>query len=145
MSLELLDSMQVGHHSCTIATRSYIEVHRYAAQKILQGYQGNDLSDMMRHVSGQDPAMLEAVINAVSDAKEKNQVDLTTFNYASLRLKRDSFWVVQLTQMGFGDPRTGRVADNQFPGSQPVFQIIICASNSRCLRQLQSELHPSIP
>ena len=99
----------------------------------------------MRHVSGQDPAMLEAVINAVSDAKEKNQVDLTTFNYASLRLKRDSFWVVQLTQMGFGDPRTGRVADNQFPGSQPVFQIIICASNSRCLRQLQSELHPSIP
>ncbi len=116
--------------SVYIGTPCYAYIHPYAMQQILQGYQGSDLSDIMRHVSGQDPAMLEAVINAVSDAKEKNQVDLSTFNYASLRVKRDSFWVVQLTQMGFGDPRTGRLADDQFPGSQPVFQIVICAFKS---------------
>ncbi|PIL29300.1 transporter [Ganoderma sinense ZZ0214-1] len=113
-------------------------------QQILQGFKGSDLSDMMRHVSGQDPAMLEAVINAVSDAKEKNQVDLSTFDYASLRIKRDSFWVVQLTQMGFGDPLTGRVADNQFPGSQPVFQIIIY-DDRNSYRVLEQADKPGLP
>ncbi|KAM5539724.1 hypothetical protein V8D89_006537 [Ganoderma adspersum] len=113
-------------------------------QKILQGYQGSDLSDMMRHVSGQDPAMLEAVMNAVSDAKEKNQVNLSTFNYASLRLRRGSFWVVQLTQMGFGDPLTGRVADNQFPGSLPIFQIIIY-DDRNSYRVLEQADKPGLP
>ncbi|TBU41481.1 hypothetical protein BD309DRAFT_965177 [Dichomitus squalens] len=95
-------------------------------QRILQGYQGGgDMSDLMRHVSTQDPAMLDALMNAVSQSNEQNQVDLTTFDYASLRVKRGSFWVIQLTHMGFGDPRTGRVFDNQFSGSLPMFQIIV--------------------
>lgn len=81
-------------------------------------------------------------MNAVSESKEKNQADLSTFDYASLRIKRGSFWVVQLTQMGFGDPRTGRVDDNRFPGSQPIFQIIICAFKSLIMQTSPSQTLP---
>ena len=85
------------------------------------------MSDLMRHLSTQDPTVLEALMNAVSDTNERNRVDLSAFNYASLHVEQDSFWVVQLTHMGFGDPSTGRVSDSQFSGSLPVFQIIVCA------------------
>ena len=79
----------------------------------------------MRHLSRQDPNTVNALLDAVADAKESSQVDLEAFDYSSLRVRPESFWVVQLAHMGFAD-RTGRAASDPFPGSQPTFQIVIC-------------------
>lgn len=104
---------------------------------MLAGYnprQGSNLNDMMRHLSTQDPSTVEALMSAVGSAESARQVDLAAFDYAALRVKKDAFWVVQLLHMGFQD-KSGRAADEYFPGSEPVFQIMICGS-ARCLALL---------
>ena len=68
---------------------------------------------------------MQALMDAIEAEKQTSQLDLATYNYAALRPKPESFWVVQLAHMGFVD-RNGRHSDNPFPGSQPAFQIYIC-------------------
>ncbi len=80
----------------------------------------------MRHLSTQDPSVLDNLVNAVASAESSRQVNLENFDYASLPVKPKSTWVVQLVHMGYQDA-TGRVSDSESPGSQPTFQIFVCA------------------
>ena len=87
------------------------------------------MNDLMRHLSRQDPDTVNSLLNAVENAQESSKVDLATFNYSGLRIDAKSFWVVQLVHMGYQD-RNGRVSDEELPGSQPTFQIVICKTCS---------------
>lgn len=80
----------------------------------------------MRHLATQDPSTVDALLNAVGNAESSRNVDLSTFEYASVPVKKEAFWVVQLLHMGYQD-KNGRGSDDYFPGSEPVFQIMICA------------------
>ncbi|TFK82260.1 hypothetical protein K466DRAFT_530642 [Polyporus arcularius HHB13444] len=94
-------------------------------QSILSGYQGRGgLDDIMRHLSTQDPSVLENLVNAVASAESSRQVDLENFDYASLPVKRNATWVVQLVHMGYQDA-TGRMSDSDSPGSRPTFQVFV--------------------
>ncbi|KAI0357870.1 hypothetical protein OH77DRAFT_1422004 [Trametes cingulata] len=97
-------------------------------QQVLSGYKPrgstSSLDDIMRHLATQDPSTVEALMNAVSNADASREVDIATFDYTSVPVKKDSFWVVQMLHTGFQD-RNGRFEDEYFPGSEPAFQIII--------------------
>ncbi|KAI0363201.1 hypothetical protein BV20DRAFT_1031704 [Pilatotrama ljubarskyi] len=97
----------------------------------------------MRHLATQDPSMVEALLDAVSNAQASRQVDLATFDYASVPIKKDSFWVVQLLHMGFQD-RNGRAADEYFPGSEPAFQIMIY-DDKNSYRAAEMNPEPGLP
>ena len=55
----------------------------------------------------------------------KDDAKLDTFDYSKVPVKRNSFWVVQLMHMGFVDSQQ-RVHETYVPGTQPIFQLIIC-------------------
>lgn len=64
-------------------------------------------------------------MKAVASDRSARQVDLENFDYAGLRVKPNSVWVVQLALMGYQDANN-RFTDNDVPGSQPTFQIFVC-------------------
>ncbi|KAI0693695.1 hypothetical protein C8T65DRAFT_63286 [Cerioporus squamosus] len=114
-------------------------------QSILQGYQGRGgLDDIMRHLSTQDPSVLENLVNAVASAESSRQVDLEKFDYAGLRVKPKSVWVVQLAHMGYQDPVSGRVSDSESPGSQPTFQIFVYDERGT-YRAMEGSGQPGLP
>ncbi len=87
----------------------------------------------MRHLSTQDPSVLENLVNAVASAESSRQVDLENYDYASLPVEQSATWVVQLVHMGYQDA-TGRVSDSGSPESQPTFQVFVCAYLLRFLQ-----------
>ena len=76
-----------------------------------------------------DPTALQHLIEGVNSQKTP---DLSGFDFSTVRVKKESFWVLQLMNMGYED-RNGKVTEEYVDGSQPVFQVIICRGVSEPL------------
>ena len=86
------------------------------------------MSSLMHHLSMQDPADVEALLSAVSGSKDSDGVEdkVTKFDFTTAPVRKNSFWVMQLSSMGFQGKDETDYRDEYFPGSTPVFSIIIC-------------------
>ncbi|TFY57948.1 hypothetical protein EVJ58_g6718 [Rhodofomes roseus] len=93
-----------------------------------------DISNLMHHLSMQDPADVEALFSAATGSKPSED-QLSDFDYKSVPVRRDSFWVMQLTPMGFQGEDTKDYRDEYFPGSKPVFSVIIYDDRTSYLAQ----------
>ncbi|CCM05405.1 uncharacterized protein FIBRA_07621 [Fibroporia radiculosa] len=91
-------------------------------KNVLSSYGGgpyaNNMEGLMNHLATQDLDSLEALLASVSGMSPSAD-QLERFDYTTAPVRRDSFWVVQLTPMGF----LGQ--DGHSPGSQPIFSITI--------------------
>ncbi|KAI0753222.1 hypothetical protein C8Q80DRAFT_500959 [Daedaleopsis nitida] len=117
-------------------------------QQLLSGYQGgpgSSIEDMMRHLSRQDPDTVSSLIDSIATATEEatSRVDLATFDFAALRVRPLSFWIVQLSQAGFAD-REGRIAEVPGPASLPYFQVIVYDERGT-FRATEGNREPGLP
>ncbi|CAL1709540.1 unnamed protein product [Somion occarium] len=80
-----------------------------------------DPSAIFRHLAGQDSLTIEALLSAIGTV---NNPDITNFNFSSVPVKTESFWVLQLMPMGF-QGQNGHFSEDYFDGGLPVFQIMI--------------------
>lgn len=86
------------------------------------------MSDLMRHLSTKDPAIIEQLLSAMD--KETDSVDLEKFDYTKVPVKKNSFWIMQLMPDGFVSPDKTKVSEKYVPGYKPNFSLIICACSS---------------
>ncbi|KAH9831777.1 uncharacterized protein C8Q71DRAFT_780277 [Rhodofomes roseus] len=111
---------------------------RNAFQKVMSTFNtkeyNGDISNLMHHLSMQDPADVEALFSAATGSKPSED-QLSDFDYKSVPVRRDSFWVMQLTPMGFQGEDTKDYRDEYFPGSKPVFSVIIYDDRTSYLAQ----------
>lgn len=85
---------------------------------------------MLRHVTshmGNDPEALRHLVDGLNSIEKP---DISKFDFSAVRVKKESFWVLQIMHMGFQD-RNGKVSEEYFDGAQPIFQVVVCkfASN----------------
>ena len=87
-----------------------------------------DMTSLMHHLSMQDPADVEALLSAVSGSKDPAGTEdkIANFDFTKAPVRKNSFWVIQLSAMGFQGIDEKDYRDEYFPGSTPVFSIIIC-------------------
>ena len=81
------------------------------------------MSDLMRHLTTKSPAAIEQFLSAMN--KEKEEVDLETFDYPEVPVAKNSFWIVQLMPDGFVSSEN-IVSQTYLPGYKPIFSLVIC-------------------
>ncbi|KAI0795564.1 hypothetical protein C8Q75DRAFT_803434 [Abortiporus biennis] len=104
-----------------------------AVQDILSTYKpevntGDPTIDFTRFMNSQDPAKLEALVNTMESFSTSGP-NLETFDFNRIPVKKESFWVLQMTHSAF-QGADGKTSERYFEGSQPVFQIIIYDENA---------------
>ncbi|KAI0826083.1 hypothetical protein BC629DRAFT_47313 [Irpex lacteus] len=101
------------------------------AQNVLQDLLGNYQpranappgADIARMLSDKTPEQLDKIVEALSGLGE-TEVDLDAFNYTQVKVKKSSFWVMQLSADGFVGPNN-EYSHEFKEGYKPNFQLII--------------------
>ena len=81
------------------------------------------MSDLMRHLTTKSPAAVEQFLSAMN--KEKEEVDLETFDFSKVPVTKNSFWIVQLMPDGFVSSEY-IVSQTYQPGYKAIFSLVIC-------------------
>ncbi len=75
-------------------------------------------------LSDKTPEQLDKIVEALSGLGE-TEVDLDAFDYTQVKVKKSSFWVMQLSADGFVGPNN-EYSHEFKEGYKPNFQLIIC-------------------
>ena len=81
-------------------------------------------SDLARMLATKSPEQLEKIMEVLSELGEP-QVDLETFDYTKVKVKKKSFWVMQMSADGFVGPNN-EYSHEWKEGYRPNFQFRIC-------------------
>lgn len=87
------------------------------------------MTSLMHHLAMQDPADVDALLSAVAGSKASGSED--NFDFTKAPVRKNSFWVMQLSSMGFQGKDETDYREEYFSGSTPVFSIIICTYHAR--------------
>ena len=80
--------------------------------------------DAARMLADKSPEELERILSALSGLGQPS-VDLESFDYAKVKVKKNSFWVLQMSPDGYVGPN-GEFSREPKARYQPSFQVLIC-------------------
>ncbi|KAI0694104.1 hypothetical protein BC835DRAFT_1030797 [Cytidiella melzeri] len=85
-------------------------------------------SDAVRMLANKSPEDLERIMSALSGLGDP-KVDLESFDYSKVKVKKNSFWVMQMSADGFVGPKE-QFSHEYKAGYKPNFQLIIYDESS---------------